>query len=223
MTSLITLALLFSIQKNIFIHIHIRTNQMQFPPYDHCGCERLWYVPAFPHLMTYIEVIHGHIIYPYIIISLIRLLSTRRPNPDHIVIHFYSGKTTIIESLKYAVTGSLPPGIKSGQSFVHDPRSIGQSSVKASIKLRFTNTEGSSMVVARSMEVSQKKTTASFKALDGTIRTVNRETGERVTLSHKCTELDNSIPTYLGVSKRELMIFVCLVIVYIFFLTLTRT
>jgi hypothetical protein len=137
---------------------------------------------------------------------------------DHIVIHFYSGKTTIIESLKYAVTGSLPPGIKSGQSFVHDPRSIGQSSVKASIKLRFTNTEGSSMVVARSMEVSQKKTTASFKALDGTIRTVNRETGERVTLSHKCTELDNSIPTYLGVSKRELMIFVCLVYgIYIFF------
>ena len=114
---------------------------------------------------------------------------------------YFTGKTTIIESLKYAVTGSLPPGIKSGQSFVHDPRSIGQSSVKASIKLRFTNTEGSSMVVARSMEVSQKKNSASFKALDGTIRTVNRETGERVTLSHKCTELDNSIPTYLGVSK----------------------
>ncbi len=63
--------------------------------------------------------------------------------------HYLTGKTTIIESLKYAVTGSLPPGIKSGQSFVHDPRSIGQSSVKASIKLRFTNTEGSSMVVAR--------------------------------------------------------------------------
>ena len=157
-----------------------------------------------PYLMTYIyRSPWTYIIYPYIIISLIALLSTRRPNPIHIVIHFYSGKTTIIESLKYAVTGSLPPGIKSGQSFVHDPRSIGQSSVKASIKLRFTNTEGSSMVVARSMEVSQKKTTASFKALDGTIRTVNRETGERVTLSHKCTELDNSIPTYLGVSKRE--------------------
>ena len=47
---------------------------------------------------------------------------------------------------------------------------MGQSSVKASIKLRFNNTHGSSMVVARSMEVTQKKTTASFKALDGTIR-----------------------------------------------------
>lgn len=112
-----------------------------------------------------------------------------------------AGKTTIIESLKYAVTGSLPPGNKSGQSFVHDPRSMGQTSVKASIKLRFNNTQGSSMVVARSMEVTQKKTAASFKALDGTIRTVDRETGERVTMSHKCSELDKSIPIYLGVSK----------------------
>lgn len=111
------------------------------------------------------------------------------------------GKTTVIESLKYAVTGALPPGNKAGQSFVHDPRSMGQSSVKASIKLRFSNTQGASMVVARSMEVTQKKTTASFKALDGTIRTVDRETGERVTMSHKCTELDKNVPLLLGVSK----------------------
>eukprot|EP00546_Thalassionema_frauenfeldii_P013856 CAMPEP_0178928034 /NCGR_PEP_ID=MMETSP0786-20121207/19606_1 /TAXON_ID=186022 /ORGANISM="Thalassionema frauenfeldii, Strain CCMP 1798" /LENGTH=80 /DNA_ID=CAMNT_0020603707 /DNA_START=19 /DNA_END=258 /DNA_ORIENTATION=+ len=41
------------------------------------------------------------------------------------------GKTTIIESLKYAVTGSLPPGKNAGQSFVHDPKSLGQSNVKA--------------------------------------------------------------------------------------------
>jgi len=68
------------------------------------------------------------------------------------------------------------------------------------------------MVVAWSMEVSRKKTTASFKALDGTILTVNRETGERVTLSHTCMDLDNSIPTYLGVSKCEFS-FVCLVMI----------
>eukprot|EP00571_Detonula_confervacea_P010665 CAMPEP_0172307014 /NCGR_PEP_ID=MMETSP1058-20130122/7955_1 /TAXON_ID=83371 /ORGANISM="Detonula confervacea, Strain CCMP 353" /LENGTH=1404 /DNA_ID=CAMNT_0013019073 /DNA_START=130 /DNA_END=4344 /DNA_ORIENTATION=- len=134
------------------------------------------------------------------------------PNDDEQVIGFCfpltiivgangCGKTTIIESLKYAVTGSLPPGNKSGQSFVHDPRSMGQTSVKASIKLRFNNTQGLSMVVARSMEVTQKKTSASFKALDGTIRTVDKETGERVTMSHKCSELDKSIPIYLGVSK----------------------
>ena len=94
------------------------------------------------------------------------------------------GKTTIIESLKYAVTGSLPPGNKSGQSFVHDPRSMGQTSSKASIKLRITGMNGTSMVIARSMEVTQKKTSASFKALDGTIRTVDAD-GNRITQSHK--------------------------------------
>jgi hypothetical protein len=55
--------------------------------------------------------------------------------------------------------------------------------------------------MARSMEVTQKKMSAHFEALDGTIRTVNRETGERVTLWHKSSELDSSIPNYLGVSK----------------------
>ena len=32
------------------------------------------------------------------------------------------GKTTIIECLKYACTGTLPPGARNGQSFVHDPK-----------------------------------------------------------------------------------------------------
>ena len=109
--------------------------------------------------------------------------------------HNDAGKTTIIESLKYVVTGSLPPGVKAGQSFVHDPKSLGTTSVKGSIKLRFNNTEGSSMVVARSMEVTQKKTTASLKALDGTLWTVNRDTGERVTMSHECTEMDKNTPS----------------------------
>jgi DNA repair protein RAD50 len=115
--------------------------------------------------------------------------------------HKGCGKTTIIEALKYSVTGSLPPGNKSGQSFVHDPKSIGQSVVKASIKLRFNNRGHQSMVVIRSMEVTQKKSTASFKALDGIIRTVNPDTGERVSLSHKCSELDRQIPALMGVSK----------------------
>jgi len=111
------------------------------------------------------------------------------------------GKTTIIESLKYAVTGSLPPGNKSGQSFVHDPKSIGQTNVKAAIKLRFTARTGASMIVMRCMEVTQKKSSQSFKALDGTIRMMDPNTGERVVMSHKCTELDKTIPSLMGVSK----------------------
>eukprot|EP00934_Nitzschia_sp_Nitz4_P008970 Nitzschia sp. Nitz4//scaffold260_size33533//17430//22260//NITZ4_007879-RA/size33533-augustus-gene-0.12-mRNA-1//1//CDS//3329544683//8960//frame0 len=110
------------------------------------------------------------------------------------------GKTTIIESLNFAVSGALPPGNKSGQAFVHDPRSIGQSSVKANIKLRFTGRAGNSMVVVRSMEVQQKKTTMAFKQLDGVLRSTDKE-GNRVSMGHKCSELDRQLPLLLGVSK----------------------
>ncbi|GBG87082.1 hypothetical protein CBR_g44539 [Chara braunii] len=35
-----------------------------------------------------------------------------------------AGKTTIIECLKHACTGELPPNARSGQSFVHDPKKV---------------------------------------------------------------------------------------------------
>jgi DNA repair protein RAD50 len=73
--------------------------------------------------------------------------------------------------------------------------------VKAQVKLRFTSSNSQTMVVVRSMEVTQKKTQATFKQLDGALRTFDTMTGERVTLSHKCSELDKQIPTLLGVSK----------------------
>ena len=72
-------------------------------------------------------------------------------------------RTTIIEALKFAVTGSLPPGNNSGQAFVHDPRSIGHTKVKANVKLRFTNRSGNDMVVIRSMEVTQAPKKLQFK------------------------------------------------------------
>ena len=112
------------------------------------------------------------------------------------------GKTTIIESLKYAITGSFPPGMgKSGTAFVHDPQSIGMTVVKANVKLRFNSRASQQMVVIRSMEVTQKKSKASFKQLDGVIRTTDPESGKRVSLSHKCSELDKEVPKLLGVSK----------------------
>jgi DNA repair protein RAD50 len=72
--------------------------------------------------------------------------------------------------------------------------------VKASIKLRFTNRAGHSMVAVRAMELDQKKTKMTFKQLDGALRTVDKD-GNRQALSHKCSELDKQIPLMLGVSK----------------------
>lgn len=94
----------------------------------------------------------------------------------------------------------MPPGNKSGQAFVHDPRSLGQKSVKANVKLRFTGRAGNDMVVVRSMEVQQNKTTMTFKQLDGVLRSTDKD-GTRVSMGHKCTELDRQLPLLLGVSK----------------------
>lgn len=59
---------------------------------------------------------------------------------------------------------------------------------------------GKTMVVVRSMEVTQKKTNMAFKQLDGVIRTTDAN-GKRVNMSRKCTDIDKQMPDYLGVSK----------------------
>eukprot|EP00903_Cladosiphon_okamuranus_P009090 g8688.t2 len=110
------------------------------------------------------------------------------------------GKTTIIECLKYACTGALPPGARNGQSFVHDPKVSGTNEVKANIKLRFSARDRTVSVVIRAFQLTQKRKTLQFKALDGVIRTKN-DNGQSVSINHKCTEMDKHIPLRLGVSK----------------------
>src|ERR1700678_1644291 len=55
-----------------------------------------------------------------------------------IIGHNGAGKTTIIECLKYATTGDLPPNSKGG-AFIHDPKMANEREVKAQIKLKFRN------------------------------------------------------------------------------------
>ena len=111
------------------------------------------------------------------------------------------GKTTIIECLRFALCGSVPPNADKGQSFVHDPRVSQVSEVKAKISVRFRAKHGQPYVTLRCMEVkltgNGKKLT--FKQLDGSMRFV--EKNEKKTMSHKCSELDESVPRLLGASK----------------------
>ncbi|KAF0683101.1 Aste57867_24789 [Aphanomyces stellatus] len=113
------------------------------------------------------------------------------------------GKTTIIECLKISCTGILPPGSRSGQSFVHDPKIRGDVEVKGSVRLRFTSRAGHTMVVQRTYRLQQLKSTAKFSAMDGVVRMVN-EHGEKVSINQKCGELDKHIPDLLGVSRAVL-------------------
>ena len=111
----------------------------------------------------------------------------RRPHPEH----------------RYGTTGCAPPGSNSGRAFVHDPKVSGVTEVKAQLKLRFKNYAGQRMVVVRSMQLTQRKTTATFKQMDGVIR-ANDASGERTSYTHKCGELDKTVPMLIGVSKAVL-------------------
>lgn len=109
------------------------------------------------------------------------------------------GKTTIIECLKYNCTGILPPNSNRGQSFVFDPKLNNSTETKACIRLRIRNRGGQQMVIQRSIQVLQLKAKLQFKALDGAIRTMDKN-GNTISMGHQCTELDVHVPDLLGVS-----------------------
>jgi hypothetical protein len=73
------------------------------------------------------------------------------------------------------------------------------------------------MMLMIGMELTQKKTSVTFKQLDGTLRTMDKDTGKRISLSHKCGELDKQIPQLLGVSKSILEHVRCFLIYCSFF------
>ena len=109
-----------------------------------------------------------------------------------------SGKTTIIECLKYATTGDLPPNSKGG-AFIHDPKIDRVPEVLAQVRLSFKPTSDARMVLTRNLQLTVKKTTRQQKTLEGQLLMVKG--GERTAISTRVAELDSIIPQYLGISK----------------------
>ncbi|RXK35035.1 hypothetical protein M231_07713 [Tremella mesenterica] len=120
-----------------------------------------------------------------------------------IVGHNGSGKTTIIECLKYATTGEMPPNTKGG-AFIHDPKMANEKEVKAQVRLRFWNVNRQRMTATRNVQVTVKKTGGlTMKTLEGILAKTDENGGEgkRNTISTKCSEMDEELPLLLGVSK----------------------
>lgn len=111
------------------------------------------------------------------------------------------GKTTIIEALRYVTTGDLPPNSKGG-AFIHDPKMSGENQVLGQVKLGYISANGQHMVVTRSMQLTMKKTTSTFKTLEGQL--LLEHDGHRETLSSRCADLDIQVPLSLGVSTAVL-------------------
>lgn len=111
-----------------------------------------------------------------------------------------TGKTTVIEALKYITTGVMPPGATRGGAFVHDPKFANEREVKAQIRLQFHDVSGQMTIVQRSMTATQKLKQVTLKTLDGVI-TRRNAAGEKKSISSKCAEIDKEMITALGVSK----------------------
>lgn len=110
-----------------------------------------------------------------------------------------SGKTTIIECLKFATTGDQPPNSKVGGAFVHDPNLAQDKEVMAQVRMSFRNTEGHRMVCTRSLQLTVKKNARSVKAIDSNINMIRN--GEKTSMSSRVADVSQIMPKYLGTSK----------------------
>lgn len=95
-----------------------------------------------------------------------------------IVGHNGSGKTTIIECLKYATTGDQPPNTRGG-AFIHDPKMANEKEVKAQVKLRFFAANGKRMLAVRNLSVTVKKNNAlTMKTLENILSLADDNEGK---------------------------------------------
>lgn len=114
-----------------------------------------------------------------------------------------SGKSSIIEAVKMATTGDLPPNVDRGAAFIHDPRIHNETETKAKIRLMFTNVRGDQYIVSRHFQLAIRKGPrgvgykTEFKRLD---QTVKRMEGGSVS-SFRCTDLNALLPDIMRVTK----------------------
>ncbi|KAM3965158.1 DNA repair protein rad50 [Aphomia sociella] len=110
------------------------------------------------------------------------------------------GKTTIIECIRYAITGQMPPGSRN-ECFVHDPKVNRSTEVMAQVKLKIMNAKDKQLEVTRSMRVTALQNKKSkFQTLDSFLSVID-EGGKTKDISSRCADLDFVMFEELGVSK----------------------
>ncbi|XP_055958817.1 DNA repair protein RAD50-like [Patella vulgata] len=113
-----------------------------------------------------------------------------------------TGKTTVIECLKYMTTGDLPPGGKGG-AFIHDPKIAHEREVKGQIRLQIRDVTGKQVLITKSMLATQKVKKVEMRTLEGVI-TRHGPDGEKKSINSRCADMDREMVSSLGVSKAVL-------------------
>uniref|UniRef100_A0A182NCI9 DNA repair protein RAD50 n=1 Tax=Anopheles dirus TaxID=7168 RepID=A0A182NCI9_9DIPT len=112
------------------------------------------------------------------------------------------GKTTIIECLKYGLTGEVPPGTNRGVGFVHDPKIFNSVESLGQVKLMVKDFTGNTVSAVRSMKITQKGKNPKFETLDSTLCMENAQTKEKTTVTRsRIADINNEMCDAMGVSK----------------------
>ncbi|XP_031845341.1 DNA repair protein rad50 [Nomia melanderi] len=112
-----------------------------------------------------------------------------------------TGKTTIIEALKYATCGEFPPNSDRGKCFIHDPTLSMTSSVRGIVKAEIVDRLGNVLTICRAIESSKTNVTYKFKTLDSALSRKNKDTKEVVSITNRCADVDTELTLAMGVSK----------------------
>lgn len=112
-----------------------------------------------------------------------------------------TGKTTIIEALKFATCGEFPPGSDRGKFFIHDPILSTTSLVRGVVKAEIVDSVGNIYTVCRTIESSRANVTMRFKTLDSTLTRTDKNTKEMVSITNRCADVDTELTLTMGVTK----------------------
>ncbi|CAK9806143.1 DNA repair protein RAD50 [Anthophora plagiata] len=112
-----------------------------------------------------------------------------------------TGKTTIIEALKFATCGEFPPGSDRGKFFIHDPALSKTSTVRGVVKAEIIDAAGNLYTICRVIESTKTNVSMKFKTLDSALSRVNKDTKEVVSITNRCANVDTELTLALGVSK----------------------
>ncbi|XP_017790933.1 PREDICTED: DNA repair protein RAD50 [Habropoda laboriosa] len=112
-----------------------------------------------------------------------------------------TGKTTIIEALKFATCGEFPPGSDRGKFFIHDPTLSKTSSVRGVVRAEIIDATGNLYTICRVIESTKTNVSMKFKTLDSALSRVNKDTKEVVSITNRCANVDTELTLALGVSK----------------------
>lgn len=118
-----------------------------------------------------------------------------------------AGKSTILECLKFAVTGVYPPGTDNGRCFIHDPKLHNRCELTAYIRLYFLSADQNEFKVSRAFFLTRKNEKLEIRKSENLLHYYDTN-GSEVQKSMRVNELDSLIPQLFSLNSAILQ-YVC--------------